>query len=310
MWLLFIYKMIQIIKNTFYKTYVNYHPHFKKFSTVSNMGNNGRLGNQLFQYAAIRAYSLKYNLPILLPIDKYNKISKFNVACRYVNKSYLENVKRVIYNEEDFIFDKKIFTENLKYDINGYFQTEKYFLHIKDLLLKELIPLENNINDYCKNYIQNLRNKFPGKFIVSLHNRRGDNVPSDQRYSSKELGVFKENKDQFHPLMQVEYFKRAKGRFSNSIFLVFSDTDVDIAWCKKHINDNQTYFSEGHDEITDLMLMKNCDHNIISNSSFSWWGAWLNENPQKKVIAPKVWFGEAYKHLDTTDLIPETWEVL
>ena len=303
-------KKIIHFKKKLFKSYTSLHPNFKSFVTVSNIGHNGRLGNQLFQYATARAYSEKYNLPILLPNDKYNRLADFKPKCSFVKKILLENSSRYIFKEKKFSFDDAIFAEHKRYDINGLFQTEKYFYKIRNILLKELKTSEENVSKYCKNYINRLKNKYPNKQIVALHNRRGDNVPSKENYSNLELGVFRNDKNRFHPLMKLNYFFCAMQMFDDSIFLVFSDTDKDIEWCKKKFKGKNIFFSEGHDDLTDLMLMKNCDHNIISNSSFSWWGAWLNENPGKKVYAPKVWFGEAYKNWDVSDLIPKEWIII
>lgn len=303
-------KVVISIINNIYRSYTDYHYSFQRFVSVTNMGHNGRLGNQLFQYAAARAYSIKYNLPILLPIDKYNRLVEFQPSCRFVKRKYLENASKVVYNENSFSFDINFFNQNQKYDLNGLFQTERYFSTIRKTLLKEIKPKKKSTTEYCKNYINKLKREYPGKEIVALHNRRGDNVPSKKEYSSLNLGVFLNDKERFHPLMNLDYFYRAMQMIENCIFLVFSDTDEDIEWCKKRIKGDNIFFSKGHDDLTDLMLMKYCDHNIISNSSYSWWGAWLNENPGKKIFAPKVWFGQEYDHLDTSDLIPGGWKII
>ena len=100
--------------------------------------------------------------------------------------------------------------------------------------------------------------------------------------------------------------------FDGYSFLVFSDTVKDVEWCKQNIKADYIEFSDGsdingHNDIIDFTLMSKCDHNIIANSSFSWWAAWLNNNKEKTVIAPKQWFGKAYVNHNTSDLIPETW---
>jgi hypothetical protein len=87
---------------------------------------------------------------------------------------------------------------------------------------------------------------------------------------------------------------------------VFSD---DINWCKQNLSFPKMQFVEGQDNIEDLWFMSLCSNNIIANSSFSWWGAWLNNNPEKKVIAPKNWFGQ-YANINSSDIVPETWILL
>jgi hypothetical protein len=85
----------------------------------------------------------------------------------------------------------------------------------------------------------------------------------------------------------------------NVIYIVFSD---DIDWCKKNLPFlDEKIFIEGNDDFFDLYLMSKCQNNIIANSSFSWWGAWLNKSENKKVMSPKNWFGQSYKH-NTKDL--------
>ena len=102
-------------------------------------------------------------------------------------------------------------------------------------------------------------------------------------------------------------FYKSKSFYPDSVFLIFSDNQDDINWCKKNIMGPNHYFSENHDKLIDFTLMQKCDNNIISNSSFSWWAAWLNPNPDKIVIAPKRWFADEKINSQTQNLIPEAW---
>ena len=127
------------------------------------------------------------------------------------------------------------------------------------------------------------------KNTVSLHIRRGDYV----------------NLSDHHLLLDISYYKNAVNMFKNiEKVVVFSD---DIEWCKENLDIKNTEFIENETDIVDLYLMSQCTHNIIANSSFSWWGAWLNKNDNKKVIAPKKWFGPKRNDLNDKDIIPETW---
>jgi len=96
--------------------------------------------------------------------------------------------------------------------------------------------------------------------------------------------------------------------FSDDVKLVFSDSKKDIEWCKENLQGSDLYFIGGNDDIFDFRMMQLCDNNVISNSSFSWWSAWLNTNKDKKVLAPSKWFGKVYKDHNLKDLIPEQWE--
>mgnify|MGYP001462963489 CR=1 FL=1 len=155
-----------------------------------------------------------------------------------------------------------------------------------------------------------IRKENTGKEIVSIHVRRGDYVPSKVRYSDG-ITTYSPERHLKHPLMPVEYFQAAASEFKNVIFLVFSDNLKDIDWCKNSLMIKNTIFVH-NDDLIDFKMMQYCDHNIISNSSFSWWSAWLNSNPGKSVISPKEdnWFGEYYAHYDMSDLIPKEWKQL
>jgi hypothetical protein len=108
-----------------------------------------------------------------------------------------------------------------------------------------------------------------------------------------------------HPICDIQYYQNAIDNFDNDvIFLVFSD---DINYAKKTFTENKYTIIENEKDYIDLYLMTMCKSNIIANSSFSWWGAWLNNNTNKKVIAPKKWFGESLKENNIKDLIPENW---
>ena len=135
--------------------------------------------------------------------------------------------------------------------------------------------------------LEKLKKKINGKSI-SLHVRRTDYVTSNG----------------FHPVQTVEYYNKAIETIgSYDQILVFSD---DINWCKENLNYDNVLFVENQDNLEDMWLMSLCDHNIIANSSFSWWGAWLNQNKDKIVIAPKNWFG-SQSNLNDLDIIPNNW---
>jgi hypothetical protein len=172
----------------------------------------------------------------------------------------------------------------------GYFQTEKYFEHCSDLI--------RGFFKFNSETIKKAKNNFPSfpkdVEFVSIHLRRGDYVGLQQ----------------FHPIMDSDYYFEAMNEFmeGNYCFLIFSD---DIAYCKELFGKQENIvYIEGNNPEIDMCMMSICHHNVIANSSFSWWGAWLNTNPNKKVVAPKKWFGPAYKKIhDTKDLYPKSWVI-
>ena len=104
----------------------------------------------------------------------------------------------------------------------------------------------------------------------------------------------------------MSYYKKAMATFdSGSVFLIISD---DITWCKKHFRGENFFFVDDEPPIVDLYLQSLCTHNIISNSSFGWWGAWLNPNPEKKIVCPTPWFAPSGMKRDTRDLCPAIWK--
>jgi hypothetical protein len=243
----------------------------------------GGLGNYLFQIAA--AYSLGLDNGVNTIFD-----NKSSITVHKHLDSYKTNILRNLiygtpfiknhYNEQFFHYQKIPYKENIK--INGYYQSEKYFKHNRGSIL-DLFSINTPSERYMEEkYGDILKNK-----TCSIHVRRGDY-----------LGL-----PNHHPVCSLGYYKEAMSQMVVDKFLVFSD---DIQWCKENFTGDKFIFIEGNPDYIDLWLMSLCDNNIIANSSFSWWGAWLNQNPTKKVIAPNKWFGSATKH-NTKDLIPDTW---
>jgi len=249
----------------------------------------GGLGNQLFQWAYAKSLSIDHNVEFFLDLSFYN--FQTNVTKRYYELKKFPNISAPILNRnvnnlshirDDFHFKKLNYDNNKSYYLDGYWQSEKYFLNNKDIIKKELQPSEKF---YEKISNINLKNS------ISLHVRRGDYL----------------NVQHTHPIQTLEYYTKAIeniGSYDN--LYVFSD---DIVWCKSNLKFGNINFIEGLDNIEDLWFMSLCTNNIIANSSFSWWGAWLNNNPEKKVIAPKNWFGQ-YANINSSDIVPETWILL
>ena len=241
----------------------------------------GGLGNQLFQWAATKALSIKHNTDYAFDFSYFNS-NQWSLELNEFKKIILKQRNESISLNtvtDDFYF-KKI--ENNSF-LDGYWQSEKYFNEI-DCLIREDLKIENNIKEYIVNKYSILNEN-----TVSLHVRRGDYV----------------NLQNFHPLQTIDYYKNAYDTINeNSInVLILSD---DINWCKKNIKFNNTLYIENETNIIDLYIMSLCKHNIIANSSFSWWGAWLNKNKNKKIVCPINWFGEK-TNIYTGDIIPEKW---
>lgn len=237
----------------------------------------GGTGNQMFQISTTIALALKNNSSYKIPgiLHNANIDTKRRTIFTHFPVSSEGDIK-FIYNEPSFTYNKIEYKDGIC--LNGYFQSEKYF------------------SDYRKEILDAFNFQYKKKErCVSIHIRRGDYLLLPN----------------YHPVQSLEYIRTAIQYFFNKQyidFVVFSD---DIEWCKNNINSNhfpkcQFEYSEGKTEIEDMQLMSNCEHNIIANSSFSWWGAWLNQNHNKIVIAPKTWFGKLVSH-NTKDLLPDNW---
>ena len=275
--------------------------------TYNKIGHFGRLGNQMFQFAATVGIARKANHGFAFPKENTEvpSVEDFKDGVRrevyFDLPKYFPNVERTlapleeiqtyhIAQEPYFHFCPDLFTVPDQTNLMGYFQTEKYFEHCSDLILGYF-----QFNNEIKKQAENNFPSFPVKLeYVSIHLRRGD-------YAGLQ---------QFHPVMDADYYFDAMTQFMDGdyCFLVFSD-DIDYAKDLFGEQENIIYM-EGNDPAVDMCMMTMCDHNVIANSSFSWWGAWLNDNTNKKVIAPKRWFGPAYKGVhDTKDLYPQSWIV-
>ena len=249
----------------------------------------GGLGNQLFQWAYGKSISIKYNTPLYLDILSYqnqfgtkrefslNKFTNLN----YVIKPNESDKVRIQNISDDFKFSEIKVENDSHYYLDGYWQSEKYFKESEQLIRNELKPSDIMLSKLNKTPLIDKNN-------ISLHIRRTDYVSSNG----------------YHPVQSIKYYEDALsiiGEYDN--IFIFSD---DIKWCKDNLNFTNMIFMEGFSDIEDLYLMSMCKNNIIANSSFSWWGAWLNTNPNKKVISPINWFGDK-TNINTSDIIPNDW---
>tara|TARA_B100001142_G_scaffold136269_1_gene137707 strand:- start:14505 stop:15317 length:813 start_codon:yes stop_codon:yes gene_type:complete len=262
------------------------------------LGKLGQLGNQMFQYAAVKGIAANKGYNYCIPnhkdvlVDTLGnklKIELFNVFkmsnCSALNIQFIDQNRPSI-EESGFHFNESIFNECPDWvNLFGFYQTEKYFKNIEDEIRQDF----EFIDEYhkpCVEMIAGVENP------VAIHIRRGD---------------FLKNSGNHHNL-SITYYEKALSMFdADRNVVIFSD---DPQWCKdqKVFSDDRFLVSEGNSSYVDLCLMSLCSDFIIANSTFSWWGAWLAN--RGKVIAPSVWFGPNNAHLDIKDLYPEGWEVV
>lgn len=274
------------------------------------------LGNQMFQYALIKALE-KAGKDVYADTFWFDKFCGHNglelekifpISLRKITKSDANRLGYADYTfwqrlcqkyfpkatyinqgiEDSIVFQPQIFDMDDVY-LSGYWQSEKFFSNISDEICELYGSLK--INNYSKYDEQILSTE-----SVSLHVRRGDYV----------------NNSLHGNVCNLNYYTRAVEYVSNKIdkpkFFIFSD---DISWCRENLQVNDAVYvdeNKGKHSYLDMRLMSMCKHNIIANSSFSWWGAYLNANKSKIVIAPTRWFN--CSDIATGDLIPNTWSKL
>lgn len=249
----------------------------------------GGLGNQLFQIAAAHALALRNNTTSCFDLDSCNTPLQGNPSNKYRN-NILAKVKNVhvqywrgTYNEPTFSYVELPNIPELV--LNGYFQSEKYFIDYKQEIIDLFDMSESKlVSDYMLGF---RKMNVP---VTAIHVRRGDYLKNPE----------------FHPVCSLEYYTNAMSEIGESNFIFVSD---DMEWVKDNFKGHNIWYSNFTDEISDFKLMASCDNNIISNSSFSWWGAYLNPNPNKVVVAPKKWFGPKGPQ-DTQDIIPNNWVII
>ena len=278
------------------------------------------LGNQLFQYALARSLALQNNTSLYFDLSYYQqgyetdtlrtfKLDQFNINYEVLNTSpylYVSKFTKVLPNrtlkpfftfvkENQFHFEPGVLKANAPFiTLEGFWQSERYFDDKADTIRKELTfeRTTGKTFDGYKTEIEHTENP------VSLHIRRGDYVNHPEFSTS-------------FGFLGLDYYRAAiawlKDRFSEFKLFIFSD---DPEWVRENLELDVTYtlvVNTGNDaDLDDLQLMSLCSHHVIANSSFSWWGAWLNASEDKVVVAPKVWFRNK-PDWNTADLVPPTW---
>lgn len=235
----------------------------------------GRMGNFLFQAAMCISYALKHGLEFSLPNRTTDKHWNPLYLQHLVNPKYIQGREDILLNENGMQYQEVPFKEEWRdrqIVLNGYWQTEKYFKEYR----REVLFLFGFPYEFKKD-------------VVSIHVRRGDYLHLQQK----------------HPPVTKEWFEKAMTMFPNSRFKFFSD---DISWCAHTFgNRSDCTFSSNKNEVEDLVEMSCCEHNINSSSTFSWWSAWLNQNPDKIVLTPQKWFTDGWDGYDTSDIVPNEW---
>lgn len=243
----------------------------------------GGLGNQMFQISAAHSLSIRNN-----DVSGFNFNECYTPLQGKPSNFYKDNIFKNISVIETYDFKNHYIETSHQYSpipytndllLNGYFQSEKYFVDFKDEIMNlfYLDTYKNEIDSFLKF----------DKPITSVHIRRGDYLKNPH----------------IHPTCDLNYYKKAIDLIGDSLFLFISD---DIEWVKQNFKSENYIFSNFNNDILEMELMSKCQNNIIANSTFSWWGAYLNKNINKKIIAPLIWFGEGGPK-NYFDIIPESW---
>jgi hypothetical protein len=249
----------------------------------------GGLGNYMFQIAAAYAYGKKYDREAAFNCSEsrgpHQHITVYdNNILKDINLYHVRKGNTRQHIENGFHYQE--IPDYTKHNVllTGYYQSEKYFKDYEDEIRSMFMSYKIEVKEEIKDLLDNHN-------TCSIHVRRGDFLKHPNH----------------HPVQGMNYFMKAiKQMPKDSMFLIFSD---DIEWCKENFPDlpEKFRFVEGNKDFEDLYIMSKCKNNIICNSTFSWWGAWLNGNSDKTIVAPQKWFGTAYSGYKMDDLYCEGW---
>lgn len=264
------------------------------FITTNHLGG---LCNVMFKLAASISLALDNDVEYLFSNEFIRQIDK-DIVCggfddyRIYYDNILRNIKfidklpsgyRTHSEPWSFNYGQIPYNKGENLLLYGYYQSEKYFINNKDFIINLFKPT-NEIQEHILEVIPNIKNS------ISIHIRQGDYL----------------NLPDYHPQQSIDYYISAINLLGvDKNYLIFSDGLDGI----KNMFDfipNKQFITLGKDYL-DLYAISMCEHNIICNSTFGWWGAYLNENQNKKVIAPNKWFGPSSSHLNSSDIVPDNW---
>jgi hypothetical protein len=270
----------------------------------------GGLGNQLFQIFCGIAYSLENNIPFKINISKFDLVSPVdNISKRPTYwDNFLSNLSTFTYqNQLDiptyiektyFKFDKIPYI-NQDFKLHGYYQSYKYFDgQFADIC--KMINLETQKKDIYEKY----KHYFNNKKIICIHFRIGDYVKNQAMHPILSSDYY---------IKSINYLKSQLPDFSNYEILYFGEKEDNmliesfIEKINSEFKNKYTIIDYAIPDWEQLLLMSLCTHNIIANSTFSWWGAYFNNNTNKIVCYPSLWFGYNCNNHNTKDLFPESW---
>ena len=239
----------------------------------------GLFGNKLFIVAALIGLAKRHNDEVILP-GFQNWQYGHCFANPLKTMPVLPSIN-YLYTEPYFHYKEINYQPNM--DIMGYFQSEKYFVDATEQVRSFFEPLST--------IVETLKKRYPAIWnenCISIHVRRNDYL------------LYQDT----HPACTTKYYMDAMDALPKADkYVIFSD---DIAWCKNTFvsDNNDIIFVENQQNYEDMFLMSFCQNHIVANSSFSWWGAWLNKKPDKQVVMPKKWFGPAAPY-DWKDIYPK-----
>lgn len=272
--------------------------------SMLNIGYNGRLGNQIWQLASMIGISEKTGFTLVLPekntiqyqIHTLRNNVKFSA---YFELNHLFDLrKNIIFgtpeidvlhyiNEGTYHFNSDLFCVPNKTSITGYLQSYKYFEHCENKV-KEVLTIRPEIINSSRIYLPKT-----DKELVAIHIRRGD-VATPNPY---------------HFFIGMQYINKAMELFNSNDFHFVLCSD-DPQWCREQFKGDNFTIIDTNNHYLDFSILSLCDHFIISNSSFSWWAAYLGKAKNKMVVAPKNWYGPAYSNLDTSTMYYKEWIIM
>lgn len=270
--------------------------------TFSQLGKYGRLGNQLFQYAAVKSLGLRRNYEVKIP--DFNScvwhgqeclLKNFNIKSSFLTVEDYQTIKNIYHEPNPDVFDKSLFYSPDNTDFIGFFQSVHYFKDFEQEIIKELTPKKEFV-EKSKSFLDSLREG--GEYeLVSIHVRRGDMVT--HMYEMSHEKVFNGKNIFDEKTIFGKYLTKATKMFNNKKvkYVIFAggkrdgDDTEDIKFVKNAFKGSQYIISESNDPMFDFTTIMHCDHNITCHqSTFGWWAAYLNPNENKIVISPKNYY--------------------